>query len=78
MKITELSSPVVGDLKFVPGMRNSDLSCLDRYAISGKVPVEIYGFSSTASGRVLHFNPINVPSVKRCALEKFFELEKPL
>lgn len=78
MKVKQLPSPVVGDFKFVPGMaKNPDLSCLDRYAICGKVPVEIFGISATSSGRILHFNPIRAPGVKRCALEKFFELEKP-
>ena len=77
MKVINLSSPVEGQFLFTAGMmKSTDLSPLRDYANGngGKIPVRIYGLSVCSSGMIYWFYPTVAPAIKRCALERFFNL----
>lgn len=74
LKITELPKPVKGIFVFKPEMAaHPELGCLRYFQNRGKIPVEVFGFSKTSNGRLLHFYPTGLPSIRRCALSEFFD-----
>ena len=74
LEITRLPKPIQGIFLFKPRMViHPELGCLRNFQQGGKIPVKIFGFSNIPAGKLLHFSPIKMPSIKKCALSKFFE-----
>ena len=74
LEIIELAQPIKAKLSFQSRMvAHPELGCLRYFQQGGKIPVEIFGFSNISAGKLLHFSPIKMPTIKRCALSKFFE-----
>lgn len=73
VKVVSLSEIVPGLLNYVPGMeKNGDLARLRRFVAGrGTVPVNVFGFTMTTSGRSLRIFHSSDPESSMFVLEKF-------